>query len=191
MTTVIGVKAGIAYSIFVCGGWLANSLLIKYGILNHIKFYSPMYGDLHSCDSWIWSYFMVAVLSFGASALISYKLTQAFKEKVDDLDKSLNISKSTSISLKHIALMQNDPWIVIDKKGTILDLKCDENQLLIKNEMLKNNLLESLPDLAKSNYEFTAQSVLSSQTFKKLQREEHFQTHSKGHHHPDTKTRQR
>ena len=166
--SVIGVKAGIAYSMFICGGWLVNSLLIKYGILNHIKFYSPMYGDLHSCDSWIWSYFVVAILSFGASAFISYKLTQAFKEKVDDLDKSLNISKSSSISLKHVALMQNDPWIVIDKKGNILDLKCDEYQVLLNNEMVKKNLLECLPDLAKSNYEFTAQSVLSSQTFKKL-----------------------
>ncbi len=166
--SVMGAKAGIAYSIFACGGWLVNSLLIKYGIVNHIKFYSPMYGDLHSCDSWIWSYFMVAVLSFGASALISYKLTQAYKEKVDDLDKSLNISKSTSISLKHIALMQNDPWIVIDKKGKILNLKCDENQIMIRNDMVNTNILESLPDLAKSNYEFTAQSVLSSQTFKKL-----------------------
>ena len=34
--------------------------------------------------------------------------------------------------------------------------------------MIDKNLLESLPDLAKSNFEFTAQSVLSSQTFKRL-----------------------
>ena len=27
--------------------------------------------------------------------------------------------------------------------------------------------------------------------FQKLQRKEHFETHSKGHHHPDNKTRQR
>ncbi len=166
--SVIGVKAGIGYSVFVCGGWLANSLLIKYGFMEHIKFYSPVYGDLHSCDAWIGSYFLVAVLSFAASALISYRLTQAFKEKVDDLDKSLYISKSSSVSLKHVALMHNDPWVVIDSKGKILDLKCDENQLLIKSEMLNQNVLECIPGLAKSNYEFTAQSVLSSQTFKKL-----------------------
>ncbi len=166
--SVINAKAGILYSMIACVGWFFNSLLIRFGLIDHIKFYSPMYGDLHTCDGWIYSYSLVAALSFCAFAFISHKLTFAFKEKVEDLDKSLYISKSTSISLKHVALMQTDPWLVLDKTGKILDLKGDESQDLIKSDMIGKNILDCLGSLRKYNYEFVVQSVLSSHSYKKI-----------------------
>lgn len=165
--SVVNTKAGIIYAVIACGGWFTNSMLIRYGVMEHIKFYGPIFGDLHSCDGWIASYTMVATISLGAFAMISHKLTQAFKDKVDDLDKSLYESRSTSVSFKHVALTQNNPWIVLDKKGKILNLKSDESELL-NSEMTGKGIVECIPDLIKANYEFTAQSVMSSHGFKKL-----------------------
>lgn len=165
--SVVNTKAGMIYAVLACGGWFANSMLIRYGVMEHIKFYGPIFGDLHSCDGWIASYTMVSTVSLGAFAMISHKLTQAFKEKVDDLDKSLYESRSSSVSFKHVALTQNNPWLVLDKKGKILNLKSDESEL-ITPDMAGKGIVECIPDLIKANYEFTAQSVMSSHGFKKL-----------------------
>ena len=165
--SVISAKAGIVYAFFACGSWFLNSMLIKYGIMNHLKFFSPVYGDLHQCNVWIGSYVLVAAFVFVASTLISQRLTLAYKEKVEDLDKSLVLSKSSSVSLKHVALMQDDPWVVVDSKGKILNLKSDES-LLFDSKMVDKNILDCVPDLSKFNYEFTAQSVLDSHTFKRI-----------------------
>ena len=165
--SVIGVKCGITYALFACSGWIVNSLLIKYRIIDHLKFFTAEYGDLHECNLWIISYAVVSVFVFVTSTLISQKLTLAFKEKVEDLDKSLYISKSTSVSLRQVALMQNDPWIVIDSKGVITNMKGNDT-FFIESSMIDKPLMQCLPDLAKTNYEFTAQSVLNSHSFKSI-----------------------
>ena len=166
--SVIGAKAGVVYSLLTCGAWVANSILIKYGYIKHLKFFPPVYGDLHECDVWIASYSVIAILVFVATSIISQKITLAFKEKVADLDNSLYLSKSSSISLKHVALIQNNPWIVVDHNGKIVNIRGAESLHLDKEELIDKNLLNTLPDLAKSNYEFTAQSVLDSKSMKKI-----------------------
>ena len=67
--SVVNTKAGIIYAVIACGGWFTNSMLIRYGVMEHIKFYGPIFGDLHSCDGWIASYTMVATISLGAFAV--------------------------------------------------------------------------------------------------------------------------
>lgn len=164
---VLDVKAGIFYSLIACLGWFGNALLIKYGFMSHIKFYSPMFGDLHSCDSWIFSYSLVALGSLMAFATISHKLALIYKEKVSDLDIALAKTKSMAISHRHLALMKTDPWIVLDAEGKILNLRQNESSLL-SSDMIGKSILDCLPDLNKANYEFTAQTVFSSRSFKKL-----------------------
>ena len=164
--SVIGIKAGIAYSFFTCSCWFVNSLLISLKRLDHLKFFPPNVGDLSECTVWIVAYPIASFLIFTALTVISNKLTLAFKEKVEDLDKSLLHSKSTAVSLKHIALMQNNPWIVIDSNGKIINGKCFESLLL--EDIDDKNLLDCLPDLEKTNFDFTFQSVLNSHTFKRI-----------------------
>ncbi len=165
--SVISAKAGIIYSSIACGSWIINSLLIKNGLLEHLKFLPPYNGDLRDCNVWIASYPLVTFLVFTASTIIAQKLTLAFKDKVEDLDKSLYLSKSTSVSLKQVALMQNNPWIVVDSNGVILNMKGNDSYF-IESEMVSKTLIECIPDLAKSNYEFNAQSVLDSHSFKRI-----------------------
>ena len=165
--SIINSRAGIVYAVLACCGWLLNSMLIRYGLMDHIKFYSPMFGDLHRCDGWIASFTMVTAVSFGAFAIISHKLTQVFKEKIENLDKSLEESWSSSVTYKHVALAQHNPWVVLDDNYQILNLKTYGSELL-DSSMIGKVITESLPDLAKSKFEFVARSVADYHGFKKI-----------------------
>ena len=166
--SVISAKAGIGYAFLTCGIWVGNAILVKEGYMSHLKFIPPKYGDLHDCNIWIGAYSLLSIFVFISSSIMSQKLTLAFKEKVADLDNSLFISKSSSISLKHVALIQDNPWIVVDSNGIVINISGAESLHLVKEDLLNKNLLNCLPDLAKSNFEFTSQSVLNSRTMKKI-----------------------
>ena len=159
--SIINTKAGIIYAVIACGGWFANSMLIKYGIMDHIKFFSPSVGDLSSCTGWIHSYTLVALFSMVSFALVSHKLTEAFKEMVADLDKSLNESRSTSIANNQVSLLEPNPWIIVNTKGIVESVKSDRAGLLNGN-MVGKVVIECLPELKDKSFAEAVKDVFKT-----------------------------
>ncbi len=165
--SVINTKAGLFYSVLACCGWFVNAALIKYGFMNHIKFYSGAVGDLHDCNGWIGSYSMVALTSFGAFALISHKLTEAFKIKVSELDKSLFESRSNSAAYRKAAQLEPNSWFTTDENFVIQTVKPDKIGVILSN-MVGKPVFDALPKLKKTDFDMLARSVMVSRFSKKL-----------------------
>lgn len=158
---VIGFKAGAVYSAVAVGAWITISFMIKSGFMSHIKFYSPLYGDLSACNGWIATSSLVSVAGLGATAFLAHKLTSNFKERIFFLNDLLFKSRMRAISATSAAEQASDSWLIMDCQANIEKVKTDKNGIFIA-ELAGKNLLTTFPELEQYGLAYVIQAVVTS-----------------------------
>jgi hypothetical protein len=157
---VMGVKTGSIYAIAGVGAWLVTGMLIKYQLLTHIKFYSPLYGDLSQCHGWIISNSFVMITGLGATAYLANKFTSVFKERIFYLHSHLFKSRNSAISSSYTAQQIPEAWMTIDADGNIEKVKLDFNQFFASN-LTGKNLFKEYKELEQYGIAYVVQSVVT------------------------------
>lgn len=158
---VIGFKTGAIYSLATVSVWITISFLVKSGFMSHIKFYSPLYGDLSRCSGWVASSSLVSLAGLGATAFLAHKLTSNFKERIFFLNDLLFKSRTNAISASNAAEQASDPWLIMDSQTNIDKVKADRNGIFTA-ELAGQNLLKTFPELKQYGLGYVIQAVLTS-----------------------------
>ncbi|MGM0600088.1 MAG: hypothetical protein ACQETH_09770 [Candidatus Rifleibacteriota bacterium] len=166
---VMGAKAGTLYALAGVGAWFVTGILVKYGLLTHIKFYSPLYGDLSQCQGWIVSNSFVMLAGLGATAYLANKLTSIFKERIFYLNSHLFKSRNNALSSSYTAQQIPEAWMVIDPDGNIDKVKLDYNQFFASN-LSGKNLFKEYEELEQYGIAYVVQSVITGGNKRTLER---------------------
>ncbi|GEM_PF-765197 len=166
---VMGFKAGAAYAAAGVAGWFLTSMMVKYQLLTHIKFYSPVFGDLSQCESWITANSLVMVTGLSAAAFLAHKLTSIFKERIFYLNDLLYKNSTRAISSSYTAEQIPEGWLIIDPDGIVEKVKIDRNGF-IPSDLGGKNLLVEFPELEQYGMAYVIQSVVTSSNRRTLEK---------------------
>jgi hypothetical protein len=158
---VMGFKSGIIYTGLTVAAWAMTSFLVKMQFLSHIKFYSPVYGDLSQYSGWIISNSIVVATGLGATAFLAHKLTTVFKERIFFLNDMLYKSNNRAIASTIAAEQASGAWIITDSEANIEKIKVDKNGIF-KADLIDKNLLRVYPELEQYGVAYLIQAVLTS-----------------------------
>lgn len=158
---VMGIKTGAAYTAVTVFSWMLVSFMVKYQFLTHIKFYSPVYGDLSQYTGWIVSNSMVLATGLGATAFLAHRLTSVFKERIFFLNDMLYKSNTKAIASNIAADQASGAWIITDSEANIEKIKVDKNGIF-KADLIDKNLLKSFPELEQYGVAYLIQAVFTS-----------------------------
>jgi hypothetical protein len=166
---VLGFKTGIVYAAGTVALWMTISLLIKFQLLDHIKFYSPVYGDLSQCSGWIFSNSLVMLIGLSSSAFLAHRLTSIFKERIFYLNDLLYKSNTSALCSTHTSEQIPEGWIITDSEGNVEKIKLDRNGIFPSN-LAGKNLLKVFPELEQYGMAYVMQSVVTGNSKKSLER---------------------
>lgn len=166
---VMGFKTGIVYTGLATGAWVVTSLLVKFQFLTHIKFYSPMYGDLSQYNGWIAANAFVVSTGLGATAFLAHRLTTVFKERIFFLNDMLYKSNNRSIAAEIASENSAGAWMITDAEGNIEKIKVDRNGIF-KADLVQKNLLKTFPELEQYGIAYVIQAVMTSGNRRSLEK---------------------
>lgn len=166
---VMGFRTGAAYASIGVASWFFVSLLVRYQVLPHIKFYSPVYGDLSQCNGWIIANSMVMITGLSATAFLAHKLTSTFKERIFFLNDLLYKSSTRAISSTHTSDNIPEGWLICDPDGNVEKIKIDRNGFL-PSDLGGKNLLKEFAELEQYGMAYVMQSVVTSQSRRSLEK---------------------
>lgn len=158
---VMGFKTGAIYAGTGVAAWFFVSMLVKYQAITHIKFYSPVFGDLSQCSGWIVANSMVMITGLSAAAFLAHKLTSIFKERIFYLNDMLYKSSIRAVSSSHTAEQIPEGWLIIDPDGNVEKVKIDRNGFL-PSDLGGKNILKEFPELEQYGMAYVIQSVVTS-----------------------------
>lgn len=166
---VMGFRTGAVYATIGVSSWFMTSMLIKYQFLPHVKFYSPVYGDLSQCGGWIASNSFVMITGLSASAFLAHKLTSVFKERIYYLNDLLYKSSTKAISSSFTSEQIPEGWMIVDPDGIVDKIKLDRNGIF-PSDLGGKNLLKEFPELEQYGMAYVMQSVVTSNSKRTLEK---------------------
>ena len=166
---VMGFRTGAIYATAAVTGWFFVSTLVKYQVLTHIKFYSPVYGDLSQCGGWIMANSLIMVTGLGSVAFIANKLTSVFKERIFYLNDLLYKSDTRALASSHTSEQIPEGWLIIDSDGNVEKAKIDRNGFL-PSDIIGKNLLSEFPELEQYGMAYVIQSVVTGSSRRTLEK---------------------
>lgn len=166
---VMGFKTGAIYATAGVGAWFFASLMVKYQAITHVKFYSPVFGDLSQCSGWIVANSLVMITGLSAAAFLAHKLTSVFKERIFYLNDLLYKSSTKAVSSGHTAEQIPEGWLIIDPDGNVEKVKIDRNGFL-PSDLAGKNLLKEFPELEQYGMAYVIQSVVTGNSRRSLEK---------------------
>ncbi len=166
---VMGFKTGMIYTFLSVGAWLGTGFLIKYQFLPHIKFYSPVYGDLSNHGGWMISNSFIVATSLTATAFLAHRLTSVFKERIFFLNDILYRDKNHGIANSMISESTASAWMITDHLGNIEKIKVDKNGIF-KASLVDKNLMQRFPQLEQYGVAYVIQALLTSGSRRSLEK---------------------
>ncbi|MDN5278914.1 MAG: hypothetical protein PWR01_2879 [Clostridiales bacterium] len=166
---VMGFRTGAVYASLGVGAWFLTTMLVKYQFLTHIKFYSPMYGDLSQCTGWAVSNSFVMITGLSAAAFLAHKLTSIFKERIFYLNELLYKSSTRAISSSYTSEQIPEGWMITDPEGNVDKIKLDRNGIF-PSDLGGKNLLKVFPELEQYGMAYVMQSVVTSGSKRSLEK---------------------
>lgn len=166
---VMGFKTGAIYATTGVAAWFFVSMLVKYQAITHIKFYSPVFGDLSQCSGWIVANSMVMITGLSAAAFLAHKLTSIFKERIFYLNDMLYKSSIRAVSSSHTSEQIPEGWLIIDPDGNVEKMKIDRNGFL-PSDLGGKNILREFPELEQYGMAYVIQSVVTSGSRRNLEK---------------------
>ncbi len=166
---VMGFKTGAAYTMLTIASWTLTSMLVKYQIIPHIKFYPPLYGDLSQNSGWIISSALVVSAGLGSAAYLSHKLTLVFKERIFFLNDLLYKSNTRAISSTMAAEQTSCAWLIADAAGRVEKVKSDKSGIF-STDLIDKNLMQAFPELEQYGMAYVIQAVITSGSRRSLEK---------------------
>lgn len=166
---VMGFKTGAAYTSLTVAVWAFTSLLVKYQLMPHIKFYPPLYGDLSQNSGWITANAFVITAGLGSASYLAHKLTLVFKERIFFLNDLLYKSNTRAISSSLAADQVSSAWLIADASGCIEKVKVDKNGIFT-NDLIDKNLMQAFPELEQYGMAYVIQAVITSGSRRSLEK---------------------
>lgn len=158
---VMGFRAGAVYASLTVAAWSLVSMLVKYQLIPHIKFYPPLYGDLSQNTGWVISNAIVVTTGLSATAYLAHKLTLVFKERIFFLNDMLYKSNTRAISSTLAAEQTNCAWLIADATGRVEKIKVDKSGVF-SADLVDKNLLQTFPELEQYGMAYVIQAVITS-----------------------------
>lgn len=166
---VMGFKTGAVYSLLTISTWSLTSVLVKYQVIPHIKFYPPLYGDLSQNSGWIISNALVVSAGLGSAAYLAHKLTLVFKERIFFLNDLLYKSNTRAISSTMAAEQTSCAWLVADASGRVEKVKVDKSGIF-SADLVDKNLMQAFPELEQYGMAYVIQAVITSGSRRSLEK---------------------
>ena len=143
---ISGVKTGFFFAFLTTFAWLTTGFMVKHQIIPHIKFYSPVYGDLSQCTEWIYANSSVLFFTLCSVAFLGNRITNYLNQRISSLNSLLFESNTRAYASNFASEQQKDAWLITDEKTNIEKIKIDSRHFFSPS-VLGLNLRETYSEL--------------------------------------------
>lgn len=143
---ISGVKTGFFFAFLTTFAWLTTGFMVKHQIIPHIKFYSPVYGDLSQCTEWIYANSSVLFFTLCSVAFLGNRITNYLNQRISSLNSLLLESNTRAYASNFASEQQKDAWLITDEKTNIEKIKIDSRHFFSPS-VLGLNLRETYSEL--------------------------------------------